>query len=146
MGTKVVYSPCYGGFGMSLAAVKRYCEIKGIAVYPEIKHERLGIITYWTAPESDRTGILVGDEFYGASVDERVASNARYRELQIDPCKIPRHDATLVQVVEEMGKAASGEFACLRIAEIDGSLYRIDEYDGNESVETPGDVEWTVAA
>jgi hypothetical protein len=29
--TKIVYNACYGGFGLSNRAVRRYCEIKGIA-------------------------------------------------------------------------------------------------------------------
>jgi hypothetical protein len=28
--TKIVYNACYGGFGLSNRAVRRYCEIKGI--------------------------------------------------------------------------------------------------------------------
>ena len=40
----------------------------------------------------------------------------------------------LVQVVEQLGEAASGRYAELKIAESDSNMYRIDEYDGNESV------------
>lgn len=47
----------------------------------------------------------------------------------------------LVQVVEELGDKANGEYAKLRIEEVYGS-YRIDEYDGNESVMTSGDYDW----
>jgi len=53
-----------------------------------------------------------------------------------------RHDPALVQVVEELGDAASGFCGNLQIAEIEGSVYRIDEYDGAETVETPDSVEW----
>lgn len=55
---------------------------------------------------------------------------------------LSRHDPVLVQVVEELGDAASGFCGNLQIAEIEGSVYRIDEYDGNESVETPDSVDW----
>ena len=58
--------------------------------------------------------------------------------------EIPRHDPVLVQVVEEMGEGASGRFADLKIAEIHSSLYQIDEYDGNESVVTPDNMDWVV--
>jgi len=54
---------------------------------------------------------------------------------------ISRHDPILVQVVEEMGAKADGMCAKLAIAEVSGP-YRIDEYDGNESVETPGSYDW----
>lgn len=55
---------------------------------------------------------------------------------------LPRHDPRLVQVVEELGeKAASGRYAKLRIANLSGIRYRIDEYDGNESVVEPAEAE-----
>jgi hypothetical protein len=57
---------------------------------------------------------------------------------------IERHDPVLVAVVERLGKAASGRCADLKIAEIESNTYRIDEYDGSESVEVPSDIEWTV--
>jgi hypothetical protein len=54
-----------------------------------------------------------------------------------------RHDATLVRVVEEFGREASGDCARLAVAEIpDGTAYRIDEYDGSESVETRDSYNW----
>ncbi|WP_443698955.1 hypothetical protein [Pseudomonas sp.] len=37
-------------------------------------------------------------------------------------------------MVEQLGEAASGRYAELKIAESDSNMYRIDEYDGNESV------------
>lgn len=58
----------------------------------------------------------------------------------------PRHDPVLVQVVEELGDAASGKFAKLRIYELpSGVSYRIDEYDGTETVMTVDGYEWTTA-
>jgi hypothetical protein len=45
-----------------------------------------------------------------------------------------------------MGEKANGAHASLRIAEIPaGSKYRIDEYDGAESVETPDSYDWQTA-
>lgn len=59
---------------------------------------------------------------------------------------IERHDPVLVQVVETLGPAANGSCASLRIEELSsGTLYRIDEYDGAESVCTNDSYEWTVA-
>ncbi len=59
---------------------------------------------------------------------------------------IDRADPSLVQVVEELGEAANGRSAALRIVELPaGTLYRIDEYDGSESVMTQEDYEWRVA-
>jgi len=54
---------------------------------------------------------------------------------------IDRHDPDLVAVVERLGDKASGDFAKLRITEVYGP-YRIDEYDGIETVEEPEDLGW----
>lgn len=59
---------------------------------------------------------------------------------------IPRTDPALIQVIEEMGDKANGMCARLCIAELEpGTLYRIDEYDGSESVVTQDGYEWSVA-
>jgi len=62
----------------------------------------------------------------------------------IDLEDIPRHDPVLIQVIEELGEEASGSCASLRIAEIESNTYWVDEYDGNESVETQSSICWTV--
>jgi hypothetical protein len=102
--TKVVYNACYGGFGLSAEASKRYAELKG---------------TTLTDEESLR--LSVGRD-------------------------INRADPLLVQVVEELGDAAGNRFASLKIAEVaPGTKYRIDEYDGNESIMTIDDYQWETA-
>ncbi len=60
------------------------------------------------------------------------------------PYEFPRHDPRLVQVVEALGEEANGPHAKLEIWTLSGNKYRIDEYDGNESVSEPEDVvhEW----
>ena len=52
-----------------------------------------------------------------------------------------RHDPLLVQVVEELGDKASAWASKLRIEEVSGP-YRIEEYDGLETVYEPGDYDW----
>lgn len=61
----------------------------------------------------------------------------------------PRHDPTLVKLVEELGPSAAGaSFSDLTIVEVEGDRYYIKEYDGYESVVTPADIErmWVVVA
>ena len=59
---------------------------------------------------------------------------------------IPRDDPALVQVVEELGDNADGSFANLTIDNIpSGARWRIDEYDGFETVRTIDDYEWHTA-
>jgi hypothetical protein len=60
--------------------------------------------------------------------------------------EVNRADPILVQVVEELGEAAADGCARLAIRELaPGTQYRIDEYDGMESVMTVDDYEWSVA-
>lgn len=54
-----------------------------------------------------------------------------------------RHNPALIEVIETLGDKAGGPYAKLRIEEITGDKYYIDEYDGFESVETAESIEWT---
>lgn len=58
--------------------------------------------------------------------------------------EIERHDRDLVSIVEKLKDTASGPCADLQVAKIKGNMYRIEEYDGNESVVEPSDVDWVV--
>lgn len=57
---------------------------------------------------------------------------------------LKRHDQDLIAVVEALGKEVNGTLSDLAIAEIDGDMYDIEEYDGKETVVTPEDICWTV--
>lgn len=57
---------------------------------------------------------------------------------------IPRHHPLLVQAVEKFEDKANGFCAELEVVEIEGNLYRIDEYDGWEDVKTPDDINWII--
>lgn len=66
----------------------------------------------------------------------------RYRTLErlapdheIYDIDIPRNNPNLVQVVEQMGDRADGDFAKLKIVEVpDDVNWYIEEYDGREWV------------
>jgi hypothetical protein len=130
--TKVVYNSCYGGFNLSKEAVQRYWEIKGQQVW--IEDVRWGFNVWFTPPEERP---VRNKEWENMSQDERIAYNRAHSEQTWYDRKVERHDPALVQVVEELGEKANGKYAKLRIEEVYGP-YRIDEYDGYESVETPG--------
>ena len=136
--TKVVYNACYGGFGLSKEACQRYWDIQGQSIWFE---DALWGFTVWLVPPEDRIPSKEGDAFYSMTMDERVAYNRAHSEQTWYYNNVSRHDPALVQVVEELGKKANGDFANLQIDEVRGS-YRIDEYDGNESVMTSGDYDW----
>ena len=80
-------------------------------------------------------------------------AETRYRELtgnvgneDFDVYDIDRADPVLVQVVEELGEKSGSWGADLMIEEVPaGTKYRIDEYDGLESVMTPDDYTWRIA-
>jgi hypothetical protein len=94
MKTKIVYSPRFGGFGLSDEAEALYKSLSG---------------------------------------------------KEFDDYEVARHDQFLVEVVETLGDRANGECADLRVAEVDGSRYRVTAYDGAESVETPDTIGWVDA-
>ena len=136
--TKIVYNACYGGFSLSKEACQRYWEIKGQQVW--IEDDGWGF-NVWLVPPEERLKPKTGKEFSSMSMEERIAYNKAHSAQSWYDGDVSRHDPVLVQVVEELGDEASGEFAKLRIAEISGP-YRIDEYDGFESVMTADSYEW----
>lgn len=59
---------------------------------------------------------------------------------------IERDDPILVQVVEELGSNSFDLGTKLKVVEVPaGQLYRIDEYDGFESIETRDSIDWKVS-
>ena len=133
--TKVVYNACYGGFGLSKEACQRYWDIQGQQVW--IEDSQWGF-TVWLVPPEERRE---QKEWSSMTMDEHIAYNLASSKQTWYNRNVDRHDPVLVQVVEELGDKSNGEYAKLRIEEVYGS-YRIDEYDGNESVMTSGDYNW----
>lgn len=118
---KIVYNACYGGFSLSDAAYELYAELAGIEIYPE---KSSWSTHYYTSPPT------------GDSTD--------YDRDSLSGRDMPRHDPILVKVVEQLGDAANGMCAKLRIYETESNQYIIEEYDGNESVVVNYDNSWVV--
>jgi hypothetical protein len=138
--TKIVYNACYGGFGLSHEAIMRYAEIKGITLY--VSAEASGYSSYYLCPPEEYVRIRAEDQAQPVGTSRFERSNALY----FSDRAIERNDPALAQVVEELGDRANGSYAALRIIELPaGTLYRIDEYDGIESVETKDTYDWQVA-
>ena len=103
---KIVINECYGAFGLSQKAIERYAELKGFKLITVDKG-------YFSLHYSD----IVSDENL------------------VSDYNIPRNDPDLVQAVEELGRAAAGGDAALKIVEIpDDISWEIGAYDGNEWV------------
>lgn len=129
---KIVINVCFGGFGLSDAAMHRYAELKGLRLYPE--KGQFGLTTYWTKPKSERP-IQPAGPWPSLPLDDRKAYNKAYSESTLYDRDIPRNDRALVQVAEELGEKASGRCAKLKIVEIpDDARWEISEYDGTEEV------------
>ena len=132
---KVVINACYGGFSLSHEAILRYAEIEGITLYVEPTNSALVLYNYYTVPKELRVKEISHKEFVTMPLHERAAYNKRCSEESFYGRVIPRDSPALVQVVEEMGRAASGDYARLEVVEIpDDVAWHIEEYDGNEHV------------
>jgi hypothetical protein len=119
MMTKVAYNGCFGGFSLTDEAVRFGRKISG--------DDKWGGFT------------IYGEMFNNGSGPCSLADANYLHDLS-------RTDKTLIEVIETLGKKACGQCSSLCIAEIpDGTKYRIDEYDGNETVETPDSYEWETA-
>lgn len=130
---KLVINACFGGFGISEKAYKRYAELKGLTLYPELIMG--GLLTYWTIPKKDRMPAIKPELWLSTPLEERQAYNEFCRINQIYDRDLSRSDDILVKVVEELGSEANTPYSDLKIIEIpDGIEYEIDEYDGFESV------------
>lgn len=88
---------------------------------------------------------VVYNDCYGGFGLSREAADwlkVHYPDYFSGPCV--RHDPRLIECIETLGKKASGQYAKLRIAEIQGNTYRIDDYDGAEHIVEPDDLDWIV--
>lgn len=140
---EVLYNNCYGGFGFSALAIKKYLEI----VKPELK-----VYAYREKYDLDKTvytrenniqnnpqAILTTEDLGDQYTSENYTLPGRiYLE---DYCNNIRTNKILVKIVKELGDKANGAYSKLAIAQVEGK-YRICEYDGAEWVETPESIQW----
>ena len=125
---KVAINRCYGGFGLSQAAYARLIEL-GIPVRPYIEptRDRKGLYQ----PEPANEGEIIFDSKYPGH-EQKDWHLGRYWDTWVGK---DRTHTLVLQVIEELGKKASGKLADLVIVEIpDGVKYEIDEYDGIEHI------------
>jgi hypothetical protein len=120
--TKIAYNTCYGGFGLSDAAIMRYAELKGIKL-------AIGSNSNSICSQFYINGIEDDDHYFPSYEIER-----------------NRTDPILIQVIEELGAAANGLCSKIQIVDLpSGTRYRIDEYDGLESIQTDYQIDWNIA-
>ena len=131
---KLVINKCHGGFGLSHEATLAYLNKCGIKFWAEPnEHSLVGSNYYLVPPEERIEGNPV--DWYSMTLEQRRAHNEAYSKTVFDPSDIARDDANLVSVVLELGEAANGRCAELKVVEIpDDVEWQIEEYDGLEWV------------
>lgn len=142
---KVVINKCYGGFGLSPKAIARLAELRGQKAYffklhhteeyqPLDPDKIKGI--FWTAFNTPTPTARIGAVPWSAmSQSQRDEYTEKYEAEEIYDCRYSRNDPLLVQVVEELGGAASNDYSALKVVEIPDDVdFVIDEYDGMETI------------
>lgn len=120
---KIAYNDCFGGFGLSDEGFQLLLTKKGI--------------DWEMVPKDPYSLTRFSYRRRGDTSDDTLDQN-EFTSNRTDP--------DLIAVIEELGKRANGSFAKLAIREIEkGAPYRIDEYDGSESVMVINDYEWSIA-
>lgn len=141
---KVVINTCHGGgFGLSLDGLKRYYEIKfpKRKLYLYNRNFHTNTYTKVSEDEYDRfTDIFDAD--FGTTFNINDIDTKVFNDHFVNDYNIKRTDPALVQVVEELGVTADGDYAILSVVEVSGNKYRICEHDGVEWVETPDSIQW----
>ena len=112
--TKIVINTCYGGFGLSKAAVMEYAKRKNFKLWVNSEH---GISHYYRVPV----------EQYKKFYQESYARTGSFKEINetgwcFSENEIPRDDRTLVAIRLEVVESP------------DGVNWQIEEYDGAEWV------------
>jgi len=115
--TKIVINRCYGGFGLSRRAVLLARELSG------------------------------NPKWGGWCIKGDVGESGEVCHYDFGHCgSVSRTDPHLVAVVGALGDAANGECARLEVVELPkGTVYKIEEYDGMERIETQDDANWSIA-
>lgn len=126
---KIVINSCYGGFGLSVKAMKQ--AILENAPWIEVcTEEEYGTASTYLGHAKD-----VGDGYKTFFVEDVLYKDGKVYAKKIGN-EFARSDPTLVRLVEEMGTEANGQHAHLRIVEIpDGVDWEISDYDGWETIE-----------
>lgn len=125
--TKIVINKQYGGFGLSLKAKKRYLELIGKKCYFYTRSLEKYSRVSMKSIKSIFTVTVTQD--LGDSPSE-IPNDAYWHDYDLN-----RDDPLLIQVINELGKEANGEYSDLEIIEIpDDVEWEIEEYDGWETI------------
>ena len=151
---KIVYNACYGGFALSAIAEKMLYEAKHDGkkayvykvvfdtYYTPIRYKRIDDIEELKSYDKyvDMLHVYTND-FGKEFIDDRNLYLNKY-ELHTNKDNVDRKDKDLIKIIETLGrKVASTSLSNLKIAEVEDK-WRIIEFDGRETVETPESIKW----
>lgn len=143
---KIVINSCYGGFGLSPKAERRYLELKGHEsyFYKQSKYNYADNTIEFTRVDDIED---VPDLFFYCTTRDQGKIISDYPKDVFHCRNLERSDPILVQVVEELGAESFGKCASLEVVEIEkGHWFKIDEYDGFEGIQYRDiDDEWILA-
>ncbi len=132
---KVILNKSYGGFGVSQKGYELYAKKKGfeLIVYKR-NYDYESKNFYYTKLKYPTSEVLV--EYFTKDFGDNVLiSNEDYENYSLHLSWGYREDATLIEVIEELGEEANSIYSKLVIVEIPDDLdYMIDDYDGIETL------------
>ena len=128
---KIILNKCYGGFELSKKAYELYAKKKGLELYTYTMTIENNKCKYKYSDGSDFFIVYFTKDF-GNNVE---ISKEDYKKYILSLRDEAREDKTLIEVVEELGKEASGMCGALKIVKIpDNAFFIIDSYDGLETL------------
>lgn len=132
---EIAVNRCFGGFGLSYAAVMAYAKRKGLTLYAYISaRDERGHLDFKKYIPYDGSGENFLCVHYST---ETLLANGDLPEAQgyFSPSDIRRDDKDLIAVIKELGAKANGDCAKIKITEIPADVdWEISEYDGSEHV------------
>lgn len=141
---KVVINKCFGGFGISVEALKELAIRNAKCIETctpkhyyggdnEKFRNKSGWEKEWKKDFADYKDL--GDGFMGHNYGYNLFKDELLYSLKDRGDIEVRTDKDLIEVVEKMGEKSYGQCANLEIVEIpDGIDYEIDDYDGMERI------------
>jgi hypothetical protein len=133
---KVVINRCYGGFGLSTAAMIAYCEKKygEFCIFNHKYGEFARKITYEEALKVNRPGNVFFYKKDNTTKPDTLPSNVN--DNSIYDGDFDRADPILISVIEKLGlQKSSGPYSCLEIVDVpDDALWHVEDYDGMEHI------------
>lgn len=135
---EIVINRCWGGFSLSIKAVRRYAELSGFQIYIYLNK---GDYSKEECERVDTDEELIKDRlkicwYFKKDFGKTINKLPEGDEFWFDEKDIKRDDEILVQVVKELGSEANGQHANLKVVKIPSDVeWEIDNYDGMETIE-----------